>query len=83
MITHLEDRPDIEVLAIGIGHDVTRYYKRAVTLVDPEQLGGAIMDQLADMFEDKVQTNKAALKSTQKSPHGSGLCTLGFKACEA
>ena len=53
VISHLEARPDIEVLAIGIGHDVTRYYKRAVTLVDPEQLGGAIMDQLADMFEDK------------------------------
>ena len=52
VISHLEDRPDVEILAIGIGHDVTRYYKRAVTLVDPEQLGGAIMDQLADMFED-------------------------------
>lgn len=52
VISHLEARPDVEVLAIGIGHDVTRYYKRAVTLVDPEQLGGAIMDQLADMFED-------------------------------
>ncbi len=54
VITHLEARPDMEVLAIGIGHDVTRYYQRAVTLVDPEQLGGAIMDQLADMFEDKT-----------------------------
>ena len=53
VISHLEARPDVEVLAIGIGHDVTRYYKRAVTLVDPEQLGGAIMDQLADMFEDR------------------------------
>jgi len=58
VISHLEGRPDVEVLAIGIGHDVTRYYKRAVTLVDPEQLGGAIMDQLADMFEDR----KVALK---------------------
>lgn len=55
VITHLEARPDVEVLAIGIGHDVTRYYKRAVTLVDPEQLGGAIMDQLADMFEDQAR----------------------------
>ena len=58
VITHLEDRPDVEVLAIGIGHDVTRYYKRAVTLVDPEQLGGAIMDQLADMFEDKQKPQR-------------------------
>ena len=54
VIGHLEARSDIEVLAIGIGHDVTRYYARAVTLVDAEQLGGAIMDQLADMFEDKT-----------------------------
>ncbi|MGB0718257.1 MAG: cobaltochelatase CobT-related protein, partial [Alphaproteobacteria bacterium] len=53
VIGHLEARPDVEILAIGIGHDVTRYYKQAVTLVDPEQLGGAIMDQLADMFQDK------------------------------
>ncbi len=58
VITHLEARPDMEVLAIGIGHDVTRYYQRAVTLVDPEQLGGAIMDQLADMFEDKTLSKR-------------------------
>ena len=58
VITHLEGRPDVEVLAIGIGHDVTRYYKRAVTLVDPEQLGGAIMDQLADMFDDPTIAKK-------------------------
>ena len=39
-------------IAIGIGHDVTRYYQRAVTIVDAEQLGGAMMDKLAELFEE-------------------------------
>ena len=65
VIAYLEARPDVEVLAIGIGHDVTRYYRRAVTLVDPEQLGGAIMDQLAELFEDR---SKVRGRCTQKSP---------------
>ena len=43
----------MELIAIGIGHDVTRYYKRAVTLVDAEQLGGAITEQLASLFDEK------------------------------
>ena len=41
----------MELIAIGIGHDVTRYYRRAVTIVDVEQLGGAITEQLAALFE--------------------------------
>jgi cobaltochelatase CobT len=40
-------------VAIGIGHDVTRYYRRAVTIMDVEQLGGTIMEQLAELFEDE------------------------------
>ena len=43
----------IELAAIGIGHDVTRYYARAVTIMDAEQLGGALIEQLADLFEKK------------------------------
>ena len=39
-------------MAIGIGHDVTRYYSRAVTLTDAEQLGGAVTEQLADLFDE-------------------------------
>ena len=39
------------VAAIGIGHDVTRYYSRAVTIMDAEQLGGALVDQLAALFD--------------------------------
>ena len=42
----------VQLLAIGIGHDVTRYYRRAVTLVDAEQLGGTIMDELTALFDE-------------------------------
>jgi cobaltochelatase CobT len=48
----IEAKSGIEVAAIGIGHDVTRYYQRAVTIVDAEQLGGTMMDQLASLFDD-------------------------------
>jgi len=44
----------VELIAIGIGHDVTRYYKRAVTITDAEQLAGAITEQLAELFEKKI-----------------------------
>ena len=53
MIRHIETRSEVELLAIGIGHDVTRYYKRAVTIVDVEQLAGAMTDQLASLFDEK------------------------------
>ncbi len=52
VIEHIETRSPVQLLAIGIGHDVTRYYRRAVTLVDAEQLGGAVMEQLAALFEE-------------------------------
>ena len=45
------------MLAIGIGHDVTRYYSRAVTLTDAEQLGGAVTEQLANLIEEKSYNN--------------------------
>ena len=45
------ERSSIELIAIGIGHDVTRYYTRAVTIMDAEQLAGAIVEQLARLFE--------------------------------
>ena len=56
----------MELLAIGIGHDVTRYYKRAVTIVDAEQLGGAMTDQLAEMFEDESMGRGARRKREGK-----------------
>ena len=49
-ITRIERRQAVELLAIGIGHDVTRYYQRAVTLSDAEQLGGALMSNLTELF---------------------------------
>ncbi len=52
VIEYIETRSPVELLAIGIGHDVTRYYRRAVTLVDAEQLGGAVMEQLAALFDE-------------------------------
>jgi len=52
VIKTLEQRKDVELTAIGIGHDVTRYYSRAVTIMDAEQLGGTMMDRLAELFDD-------------------------------
>ncbi len=52
VIRWIEDRSPVELIAIGIGHDVTRYYKRAVTILDAEQLGGAMTEQLAALFEE-------------------------------
>jgi cobaltochelatase CobT len=51
-IEYIETRSPVELLAIGIGHDVTRYYRRAVTIVDAEQLGGTVMEKLAELFEE-------------------------------
>ena len=52
VIEVIENRSPVKLLAIGIGHDVTRYYKNAITIMDADQLGGAITDQLAMLFED-------------------------------
>ncbi|MGI8841835.1 MAG: cobaltochelatase subunit CobT [Caulobacteraceae bacterium] len=53
VIAEIEGGSPVELIAIGIGHDVTRYYRRAVTIVDVEQLGGAITEQLAALFEEE------------------------------
>jgi cobaltochelatase CobT len=51
VIEWIEKRSTVELIAIGIGHDVTRYYERAVTIMDAEQLAGAMVEQLARLFE--------------------------------
>ena len=51
VIDWIEKQSPVQLVAIGIGHDVTRYYKRAVTIMDVEQLGGTIIEQLAGLFE--------------------------------
>ncbi|WP_152045070.1 cobaltochelatase subunit CobT [Aureimonas psammosilenae] len=53
VIEEIETRSPVELLAIGIGHDVTRYYRRAVTLVDAEELAGAMTEQLAALFDNE------------------------------
>ena len=54
VIGWIEGRSPVELIAIGIGHDVTRYYRRAVTLVDVEQLGGAVLGELAALFDEET-----------------------------
>ena len=53
VIEVIENKSPVKLLAIGIGHDVTRYYKNAITIMDADQLGGAITDQLANLFDEK------------------------------
>ena len=55
IINFIENQSPVELIAIGIGHDVTRYYKKAVTLTDAEHLAGAMTEQLADLFDENVQ----------------------------
>jgi cobaltochelatase CobT len=52
IIEEIETRSPVELIAIGIGHDVTRYYRRAVTIVDAEELGGAMTEKLAELFSE-------------------------------
>ncbi|PAP96540.1 cobaltochelatase subunit CobT [Mesorhizobium wenxiniae] len=61
VIELIETRSPVELLAIGIGHDVTRYYRRAVTIVDAEELAGAMTEQLASLFGEE---------STRDTRHG-------------
>ena len=58
VIGWIETRSPVELIAIGIGHDVTRYYRRAVTIMDAEQLGGAMVDQLAQLFDEDRSTRR-------------------------
>jgi cobaltochelatase CobT len=58
MIEEIETRSPVELLAIGIGHDVTRYYRRAVTIIDAEELGGAMTEKLAELFEENTGASR-------------------------
>jgi cobaltochelatase CobT len=69
VIGEIETRSPVELIAIGIGHDVTRYYRRAVTIVDVEQLGGAMTEQLAALFEEEPRTvARGALAGLEAPP---------------
>jgi len=53
VIDEIEMRSPVQLIAIGIGHDVTRYYRRAVTITDPSELAGAMTDKLVELFEEE------------------------------
>ncbi|THV22460.1 cobaltochelatase subunit CobT [Peteryoungia ipomoeae] len=59
VIEQIETKSPVELLAIGIGHDVTRYYRRAVTIVDADELAGAMTEQLASLFEEQTAGGRA------------------------
>jgi cobaltochelatase CobT len=68
VIAEIENASPVELIAIGIGHDVRRYYRRAVTIVDVEQLGGAITDQLAELFDEEPRAAKGRVSPTLQAP---------------
>ena len=84
VIEDIETQSPVELIAIGIGHDVTRYYRRAVTIVDAEQLGGAMTDKLAELFDENDSEKKrekgintGALKAAGKSGASRGGVRTG------
>jgi cobaltochelatase CobT len=73
VIAEIETASPVELIAIGIGHDVRRYYQRAVTIVDVEQLGGVITEQLAELFDEKPRTTGGRMSAVlQPPPHTQG-----------
>jgi cobaltochelatase CobT len=67
VIEEIETRSSVELIAIGIGHDVTRYYRRAVTITDPTELAGAMTDQLVSLFDEN-----ATQDTSYRRRHGRG-----------
>jgi cobaltochelatase CobT len=68
VIEDIETRSPVELVAIGIGHDVTRYYRRAVTIVDAEQLGGAMTEQLTSLFvEEHARGGRAQRRGKRRA----------------
>ena len=69
VIDWIEATSPVQLIAVGIGHDVTRYYRRAVTLVDAEQLGGVMLDQLAELFDDDAAATPRHRARTRRVLH--------------
>src|SRR5690606_39543121 len=63
VIGWIETRSPVELIAIGIGHDVTRYYRRAVTIFDADQLGGTMMEQLAALFDEDQRAARRPVRA--------------------
>jgi cobaltochelatase CobT len=68
VIEEIETRSPVELIAIGIGHDVTRYYRRAVTITDPTELAGAMTDQLVELFDEQAEAVAKPAGSMQRRP---------------
>ncbi|MDP3408521.1 cobaltochelatase subunit CobT [Bosea sp. (in: a-proteobacteria)] len=66
IIAEIETRSPVELIAIGIGHDVTRYYRRAVTIVDAEELGGVMTEKLAELFEEDAGLNAKPSRGSRR-----------------
>jgi cobaltochelatase CobT len=69
VIEWIETRSPVSLIAIGIGHDVTRYYRRAVTIVDAEQLGGAMTEKLAELFDEDAPHESLAQRRQNRRRH--------------
>ncbi|WP_114395229.1 cobaltochelatase subunit CobT [Oleisolibacter albus] len=87
VIEYIETRSPVELVAIGIGHDVTRYYRRAVTIIDAEQLGGTMMEKLAELFDEDDRPRAPSLAGNGRTgAPGSGFSggfSSGFSASTA
>ena len=57
MVKFIEDKTDIEILAIGIGHDVSRYYSKAIKITDVQELGDVMISELSELFNNKKKLN--------------------------
>ena len=85
VIEEIEMRSPVELIAIGIGHDVTRYYRRAVTIVDAEELGGAMTDKLAELFSETyeppvvMQPRRSMAKPSSSSKPVAGKSTPAMR----
>ncbi|MBH0237283.1 cobaltochelatase subunit CobT [Methylobrevis albus] len=76
VIDEIETRSPVELIAIGIGHDVTRYYRRAVTIVDAEELAGAMTEQLASLFEEQARGAAKRVRPARAAP---ASVRMGFR----
>lgn len=70
VINEIETRSAVQLIAIGIGHDVTRYYRRAVTISDPSELAGAMTDKLVELFEESGGAADGARSGGRRASRG-------------
>src|ERR1700749_3857524 len=77
VIDWIETRSPVELVAIGIGHDVTRYYRKAVTIVDADKLGGTMMEQLASLFDEDDAKDVRAARETKRAGRSMAKASKG------